>query len=603
MTTTLFRRAFVILLVFGCLPLRAQVPDDTLPDAFLREAPPDNARELSYTYVSIPESEGSDSAPISTYTPVVRRAYVDGLLEREEWYAGGNAAVAAHEFTYSPSSSGLPGEIRSRFRPDLEAPAVLLPSRRLFSYSSGRLTSLEGRSASGSRLYTRRLSYNGQGNAVREEYLLSGSAAVLTIDRTYDQAGRLVSARYSEGATLLFEEAYAYRSDGRIRQLRGNEAAGGTRSGTVTRSLEVSPSGTVTLYGSYPANAADLLQRRARELEARLFASFTDRRLGEMELLSIFGASAPLQLSAVSYRILRGLDELADRLDGRFTPLLDLYGVGPDEGSARLDLAHRDQIRFGQGLFETSLAASGAVVDLERFARGAIIDELRLALTDLGVSRAVVQVGGLHYIAGLQAEARPFTLEVAPPQQSAGSSSLFEVDAVNASVVTAYRRGAAEVEDAENPPLVSATVIATEGVLVDVLSRVLVEQQLDEALRILSLFPEVRATALVTADYQVVATGYLRGTLVPTDPRLRILDRQVPDPPDFFLGLDDPEFLLAPSDEEEEEEPVPQEERVWETTSVDRRGNWTARTEYRVVSGAGATTKTPVAKVLRTIIY
>ncbi len=588
------------------------------PDAFLSVEPPEDVSAVAHTYVEVAMEEGRAR---SVYTPVVRRTFDrSGRLSSEDWFT--DVPIAEYRFTYASTSSGLVTRVTADYGPAVTAP--YLPARLDIQRTSGRPTEVRGRSASGSTLFTRTLTYDGVASPLQEVFS-QGRTAATEISRTF--AGGVISALAvtdNRGRTL-YEETYSAGRGGRpVRDANlavssSQRRSPSIRTGRIDLGYGTDGPFSVRIAGEHPRNAADIVVERISQVSERLELDPEDARVTEAEIINFSAYAVPFDASFVTHRSLQTAVSISEETLGHYSPLVlgHVARTGADSISRPQGIrGHHDQMRLEEAGFQVELALPGTRLETMPFLRGAAVDEARRALVSMRLPSAAITVDGVSYFAGLRDEFTPYTVTIPSPSGVSSSDDLYEVDVVNASIATAYAPGlwfrsngptggrSAAVSD-EGDGVVAATVVATEGVVVDLLSRIVAGLPLSEALQVLSRFPEVRAAVLVTESRRLVATGYLEGTVRSVNPNLTVIERRLPVPPDDFLGLNNPELLLSqPETATPEEEQAPAQARLeWETTSFDSRGNWSARTQYRILEGAGETSKTPVAKVLRLIDY
>ena len=608
----------ILLLLFLGTPIFAQ--DEFVarsPGAYLSVDPPPDASSIAYTYVQV-ATEGGRAR--SVYTPVVRRTFDrSGRLSREDWYA--DLPPAEYRFSYQASSGGLLTRITADYGAGVLAP--YLPARIEIERSSGRPTAVLGRSSSGATLFSRTLRYDGRGNVV-EETFSQGRTAEAELVRTY--SGGVVGGLTvtDDRGREVYREDYSTSRGGRplrepnLAVSSAQRTSPSVRDGRLDLGYGIEGDFSVRVAGEHPRNAADLIVDRVTQVADRLELDPDDERVTEAEIINFSAFAVPLESSFVTYRSLQTAVSIAEESLGHYSPLVlgHLGRIGTDSILRPAGIrGHQDQLLLHDGGFRVGLLLPGARLETLPFIRGAAVDEARRALVSMRLGSAAVTVDGVSYFAGLRDEFTPYTVTVPPPQSEGAFGDLYEVDVVNAAVASAYAPGlgfisgrstsaASAVTDSDDR-VVAATVVATEGVVVDLLSRIVSGLPLSEALQVLSRFPQVRAAVMVTEARRLVATGYLEGTVRSVNSNLAIIERRLPVPPDDFLGVDNPELLLSqPSAGLSDEEPAPAQARLeWETTSVDSRGNWSARTQYRILEGSGETSKTPVAKILRLIDY
>lgn len=151
----------------------------------------------------------------------------------------------------------------------------------------------------------------------------------------------------------------------------------------------------------------------------------------EVSRFNSSGAQEPFALSEDFATVMTLANEIHDASGGRFdvtlAPLIELWGFGtrtPDDAlpspetiNAALDLVgQRDVLSLeDQALTKSS---NGVSVNLSAIAKGFGVDAVARTLTDAGISRYLVEIGGDLVTRGVNAEGEPWAIGIERPDAS-----------------------------------------------------------------------------------------------------------------------------------------------------------------------------------------
>lgn len=151
----------------------------------------------------------------------------------------------------------------------------------------------------------------------------------------------------------------------------------------------------------------------------------------EVSSFNSAAASNPVPISEDFASVMAIANEIHDASDGRFdvtlAPLIELWGFGtrtpedavppPDDISEALDLVGQREVLSLNGT-EMTKSVAGASVNLSAIAKGFGVDAVARTLSDAGISRYLVEIGGDLVTRGVNAEGNPWAIGIERPDAS-----------------------------------------------------------------------------------------------------------------------------------------------------------------------------------------
>ena len=173
----------------------------------------------------------------------------------------------------------------------------------------------------------------------------------------------------------------------------------------------------------------DLLFNRLEEIEVLFSRSLQGSDLWRVNASAGIG---PVTVALELIGVLETALYYAERSGGLFNPalgpLIQLWAIGT--GEARVP--SMDEIEWALGLSENGeivinrnestifLPRPGMALDLGAIAKGYALDELVLLLVELGIGRAIIDLGGDIYVHGEREEGSPWRVGIQDPRMDLG---------------------------------------------------------------------------------------------------------------------------------------------------------------------------------------
>ena len=289
-----------------------------------------------------------------------------------------------------------------------------------------------------------------------------------------------LAARLFNLAALVISAMFCLPSCGDDKKREWTEAA-----------AEMEAMSTIVSISAYaPAAAEGQAAVRRSEEEIRRLESLWSATNPKSEIYALNASSGPIEVSEETAMLVGFAKEMSERTGGAFDPtvfpivdawgfLTQQYRIPSDEEMADILLrVGSDKIAVSGN---TVALLGGAQLDLGGVAKGAAGDSVAKLLHASGISSGIINLGGNVHLVGARPDGQPWRIGIRHPS---GSGILGIVAVQDSAVVTSgmYERNFT-VEDhlyhhimdpATGRPaesdLLSATIIAREGMLADALS-------------------------------------------------------------------------------------------------------------------------------------
>jgi len=296
---------------------------------------------------------------------------------------------------------------------------------------------------------------------------------------------------------------------------------------------------TITLLERAPEDTYNRVFKRFEEIESRMSTA-----LEASEVSQINGEAGikAVRVSEDTFHIIERGVHFSQLTGGGFDisvgPLVMLWNIGSDHPAVpaperireRLSVVGYQRIRLDREAREVFLEERGMALDLGGIAKGYAAEEAGRILTELGIRRAIVDIGGNILVLGSKPGDRPWRIGVQDPLQPRGAyCGIIELKASSAVTSGVYERyfeiggrryhhilDTGNGYPVEND-LLSVTVVSRDSVTADALSTGLFVYGLQKGMRVAEQTEGLEAV-FVTKDRRILLTSGLSSLFTLTDP-------------------------------------------------------------------------------------
>lgn len=296
----------------------------------------------------------------------------------------------------------------------------------------------------------------------------------------------------------------------------------------------------LTAYGDAAGAALESARAEILRLEALLSATDPDSDIGRINAdptakTPVDDSTMELLLEAVSLSEASG-----GAVDMTVYPLVGAYGFpsgeyilpSDTELAALLELVGCEMVVLDGEAGTVSLELDGMAIDLGAFAKGYASDRCAEIVSGLGVTSALLMLGGNVKAVGSKPEGSPWRVAVKDPLGGTGYVGVIEVSDLAVVTSGSYERYFDVETDGElrrihhiidpytgrpaEGGLVSVTVVSADGLLADAYSTALFVMGLEEASEFWRVTRNFEAV-FVAEDGEVYITEGLEGSYFPSD--------------------------------------------------------------------------------------
>ncbi len=203
---------------------------------------------------------------------------------------------------------------------------------------------------------------------------------------------------------------------------------------------------TITLYDGGTQEVYDTLFLRLDEIEAAMSVNIQESEISRVNALS---GLEKVSVTQDTYNVLKTALEYADLTNGAFNPaigpLVKIWAIGTDnprvptsdEITEAINLSNYKHVLLSEhnGEYDVFLEQKGMALDLGGIAKGYAADEVSKILFEMGVERAIIDLGGNIYAFGEKENKDPWRVGIKNPFNSTGNPAI-RLDIKSTSVVT-----------------------------------------------------------------------------------------------------------------------------------------------------------------------
>lgn len=296
----------------------------------------------------------------------------------------------------------------------------------------------------------------------------------------------------------------------------------------------------INLYDAGTTEIQDEIFSRLRELESILSANRDDTNIAAINRAA---GIAPVKAAPETFQILKKALLYRDKTDGAFDPtigpLVKLWNIGTDSAAVpspeaiktAVSLVNGKKVKIDEVAGTVFLPEKGMRLDLGAIAKGYAADEAARIISNHGITRAMIDLGGNIYAMGEKATKKPWVIGIRDPEEARGQPIL-SLPVSNMSIVTSgvYERFFEEngvryhhILDPKtgypsNNGLVSVTIVTPVSINADALSTSTFLMGTEGGMRLVSEVPETDAI-FINDKKEVRVTPRLRD-------KIRILDNR-----------------------------------------------------------------------------
>lgn len=296
----------------------------------------------------------------------------------------------------------------------------------------------------------------------------------------------------------------------------------------------------INLYDAGTTEIQDEIFSRLRELESILSANRDDTNIAAINQAA---GITPVKAAPETLQILRKALLYRDKTDGAFDPaigpLVKLWNIGTDLAAVpspvaiktAVSLVNGKNVRIDEVAGTVFLPEKGMRLDLGAIAKGYAADEAARIISNHGITRAMIDLGGNIYAIGEKTPKKPWVIGIRDPEEARGQPIL-SLPVSNMSIVTSgvYERFFEEngiryhhILDPKtgypsNNGLVSVTIVTPDSIDADALSTSTFLLGTEGGMRLVSEVPETDAI-FINDKREVRVTPGLRD-------KIRILDNR-----------------------------------------------------------------------------
>ena len=280
---------------------------------------------------------------------------------------------------------------------------------------------------------------------------------------------------------------------------------------------------------------------RIREIELRMSTHLPDSEINRL-------STAGTRVSHDTCAVIRKALEFGDLTDGLFditiAPVVDLWGFGTDTRKVPSDDALKaalDLVDYRRVQIQPDCTVSidpGQKIDLGGIAKGYAADEAARIMLDLGVERAIINLGGNVLVVGSKKDGSPWKIGIQDPFQPTGSTvGVLEVG--GGAVVTSgiyervFEQGGSRYHHILDPGtgypvennLAGVSVAVPGGFDADVLSTAVFLLGIDKGCELLNSFQNSGAV-FITRDRNIITYGTASEDFRKTNGSYEIIQRR-----------------------------------------------------------------------------
>lgn len=287
----------------------------------------------------------------------------------------------------------------------------------------------------------------------------------------------------------------------------------------------------VTLYDNSSEEILDEVFKRIVEIENLVSINKEDTELSE---LNKNAGVSKVKLSDTSYTIIKEGLRYSELSDGEYDisigPLVKLWSIGlpeakiPTEEEIKEIINYIDysNIEMNDSTKEVFLSKKGMMLDLGSIAKGYVADEIVTLLKELGVNKAIIDLGGNIYALGSKEEDKGWNIGIQNPFDDRGNA-IGTIQVSNKSIVTTgvYERfiedNGVKYHHILNPKtgypydteIAGVSIVAEKSIDADALSTLIFTKGLDEGLRLVEELENVEAV-FITNEKELYTTKGLK---------------------------------------------------------------------------------------------
>ncbi|RKD33208.1 FAD:protein FMN transferase [Thermohalobacter berrensis] len=303
---------------------------------------------------------------------------------------------------------------------------------------------------------------------------------------------------------------------------------------------------TVTLFDSDNENILDKVFQRINEIEQRMSVNIEE---SDISKLNQNAGKEAVEVHEDVYYVLEMAKKYAQISNGAYEPtigpLVDLWAIGtedekiPEDKEIKIAL---ERIGFNNlqllGNNKAFLKKEGMKVDLGGIAKGYAADEVNRILTENGVKRAIIDLGGNVYVKGLKEDGSKWRVGIQNPFEVRGNH-IGIITLSNKAVVTSgdYERYFEEegiryhhILDrntgypARNE-VAGVSVITDNSMVADALSTALFVLGVDKGLELVESMENVDVI-YITKDYKVYISSGIKDNFKLSDEQFTLVKSQ-----------------------------------------------------------------------------
>lgn len=200
-----------------------------------------------------------------------------------------------------------------------------------------------------------------------------------------------------------------------------------------------------------PEQRAEIQQRIDTELAAVNSSMSTWQQDSELSRFNRQPANTPMQTSAGLRAVVEMAQGVWDKSGGAFDPtigpLVDLWGFGPSAPTGQVPAVEDIELALAQVDFPAVTLQSGTMtrgredlrLDLSAIAKGYGVDQVSLALDELGYERHMVEVGGEVRAGRAKSDGEPWRIAVERPDAQGGIQEVVALESLSMATSGDYR--------------------------------------------------------------------------------------------------------------------------------------------------------------------
>lgn len=292
----------------------------------------------------------------------------------------------------------------------------------------------------------------------------------------------------------------------------------------------------ITIYDSEDEAVFETLFERMQLIEDKMSRTISTSEVSRINDYSQnHNLEDILEIDPEVYEVIRTAVEFGEMSDGRFditlAPVVALWGIGTEqEGIPDRDLIEKALLTVGPDklmvLENNRIAlAKGTTIDLGGIAKGYAADEIEHALKDMGINKAIINLGGNVKVMGKKEENMPFKIGIQDPLAerndylgilsaedktivtSGDYEKYFEVDGMRYHHIFDPTTGYPY-----NTDVASVTVIGDKSIIADVMSTILYLMDVDEGLELVNSIEGIDCIYITRDQSVYLSNGSIRET-------------------------------------------------------------------------------------------